>query len=45
MASHQWGRGLGGLLDDGGEVAQVERLHLVLVLLLLPPSCVSPDCC
>ena len=45
VASHQWGRGLGGLLDDGEEVAQVERLHLALVLLLLPPSCVSPDCC
>ena len=35
-ASDQRGRGLGCLLDDGGEVAQVERLHLALVLLHIP---------
>jgi hypothetical protein len=33
---HHGRRGLGSLLDDGGEVAQVERLHLALVLLHIP---------
>jgi hypothetical protein len=36
VASHHGGRGLGGLLDDGGEVAQVEGFHLSLVLLQVP---------
>lgn len=36
MTIYHGGGGLGGVGDGGGEVVQVERLHLALVLLHLP---------